>query len=346
MPKPYFFYATGTATVISLFNGKGFGDIGYLTGGKTQTIPGYNGLNGTFGASITTDPFPSMLNPNKWQAVKIGYPAAAFPMLSSIADGVAKTVRAIDALPAGTPFALGGYSQGAAVMSLVLSRHLQTNSSWLVGLPNITSRYTDLKAGVVFGNPCRKLNSLWPAFKSYAGGSISATTANPSGTTGGHGCFPSSYRLTTVPSYWYEFVGSRDNPVDIITSIGDDTTGTNFVNAAADLLNFSWFSAITVLLDAVKRGAVETILALGSAGHMNYPLKPPPGYASTAPTSYQIALEYLDMIGDKYVTAPSQIPDPSKGATSIPQAGPVRGFAPSRPTTVQPPPPVRGRGFR
>jgi hypothetical protein len=74
------------------------------------------------------------------------------------------------------------------------------------------------------------------------------------------------------------------------------------------LLAFEGGALVSVLLSTAKRVAVEAALTVGAAGHIGYPLLPPPGYASNAPTSYQIALEYLDGLGRDAGTAPIVIP--------------------------------------
>lgn len=407
MPKPTFFYATGTSYLLSIIPqalGLG-GAIGDFPG---ITIPGYNGRNGYLKGPIANDPMPSMLDPYKWNAVKINYPAATFPMLPSIGAGVGFTVRAINALPKGTPFALGGTSQGAGVMSLVLKNHLQTNNGtpFTGFLPDIRSRYADLKAGVMFGNPARQTGKTWAAFKSYPGGIRCASNSNPNatGVTQSCGAFPAEYRLTNTPSYWYEFTGSRedaiegaiannpmdeitkatlrgfggDSRVDIVTCIDPNSTnGALFIEAAGIFLSNNAVGlaldlAATVLLlgghtgSETKINALQAIGAFGNAGHVMYVAAPPNGYPPTAPTSLQIALEYLDMIADQQLKASSMIPSVKTGSSAFPRP-PItnissttglpprntntRGFAPAgfRPTTRSRPlprPNTGGRGFR
>lgn len=398
MPKSVFFYATGTSYILGLFpTANGLFSVGNFPG---ITIPGYNGRNGYWKGPISNDPFPSMLDPYKWTGVKINYPAASFPMLNSIGSGVANTVNAINALPKGTPFALGGYSQGAAVMSFVLKNHLQSNAGTPSAgvLPNITSRYGDLKAGVMFGNPCRQAGKTWGAFKSYAGGQRVASTSNAGATTitNSVGCFPSQYRLTNTPSYWFEFAGVRENAVqgilanntldaatravitsfpgdsrvDIVTCIDPSSTdGANFIQGAGTLISSNIIGLLTDFVGTVA-GFTNTLLtsvnnigaAFATAGHQLYPAAPPNGYPATAPTCYQIALEYLDMIGSQNLnTAPSAIPSTTIGSTVNTVFGPIAtlpvpgvtsgrgtpsGFRPVAPTAPLPSPNTGGRGIR
>lgn len=296
MSRPVFFYATGTAYITSLISTGGLIAIG----GQEDliTVPGYRGRDGFWNGRITDDVFPAMLDPDRWEARKITYPASIFPFNASINAGVAKTVLAISRLPKGTKFALGGTSQGAAVMSLVLKNHLQTSST-------ISARLADMVGAVMFGNPCRQVNKTWPAFGTYAGGSFSGSFDVANSTTGGHGCFPSSFRITNTPANWFEFVGNRVNLVDIVTCVSSNSTnGNNFQAAAGDLLSLEAGAIVSVLLSSAKTAAVTAALAVGAAGHIGYPLLPPPNYASNAPTSYQIALEYLDGIGRDLNPAP------------------------------------------
>lgn len=300
MSRPVFFYATGTAYLLSLVTTSSLLPIG----GQADliTVPGYRGRDGFWNGRITDDVFPVMLDPDKWQARKITYPASIFPFGGSINSGVAKTVLAISRLPKGTKFALGGCSQGAAVMSLVLKNYLQTSSA-------ISSRLPDMLGAVMFGNPCRQVNKTWPAFNTYAGGSFSGSFDVANSTTGGHGCFPASYRITNTPANWFEFVGNRVDQVDIVTCVSSaSTNGNNFQAAAGDLLSLEAGALVSVALSAAKRDAVGAAATIGAAGHIGYPLLPPPGYASNAPTSYQIALEYLDGLGRDAGTAPIVIP--------------------------------------
>ena len=110
MSRPVFLYATGTAFFINVL-GAPIGAIG----GAEQSITYQDKVYRC--SRITDDPFWTMLDPQVWDSRKINYPAALWPMGPSIDTGVSMTVAAINNLPSGTPFCLGGYSQGAAVMS-------------------------------------------------------------------------------------------------------------------------------------------------------------------------------------------------------------------------------------
>lgn len=301
MNKIVFFWASGTAYAIDLF---GIPFIGVPTGIPPVTVYGLNGQSAQWDGWPATDPFSSFLNPDAWTVKHVAYPAALFPGDSSLTKGVNNLKLQISALAPGTPFCLGGYSQGAAVCTQVL-KELQTGS--------LTSRMTDFKGAVMFGNPCRKTDALWPAFGQYQGGLWSGSWDVANSTTGGRGCFPASYRATSVPETWFEFVGGRaangNIRIDWINSTGDSSQGSILTNWLADALELD-------LPQIIAAGFNQTItnvlhLTVGGNvfdGHGAYAGAPPPGYSSTAPTSYQIALEYLESIAAENAVAPILLP--------------------------------------
>lgn len=302
MAKPHFFYATGTSYFFDLFAQSLFEVPPF-----NIAVPGLNGLSAFWSGTIAADPFPTMLDPLKWSVTKVGYPAAVFPMLPSINTGVDKTVQGIKNLPAGTKFALGGQSQGAAVMSLVMKNHLQNSSS------EIYNRRNDFIGAVMFGNPCRQTDKLWPAFTSvngntYAGGTFSGRFDVDNSTTGGHGPLPASYRMTNTPTTWFEFVGQRNAPLDPVTCCGDTTNGTNLQSLASDFINLTFELLVGLVFNSAKQTALAKLLSYPMDGHTGYPWYPPPGYPADGPTSYQIALDYLDTLGAQYMTAEPALP--------------------------------------
>lgn len=299
----HFFYATGTSYVVNLFERAL--SIAIQSGPDPKIVEGLNGFTALWDGLIPNDPFPSLLNQQAWTTVKIGYPASAFPMLNSplglpgsINVGRDKMLAAINALPSGTPYCLGGYSQGAAVCTFTLQALRAANSPKLA----------DLKGAVMFGNPCRETDKTWPAFGGLAGGQFSGRFDVPNSTTGGHGCFPSAYRLTSTPETWFEFVGSRTHNIDIINSVGDQTNGTNVQAAANDLLTLGLGALPAVIFNSAKTTALQAWSAFGDGGHVGYPFEPPPGYGENDPTSFQIALRYLESIAAQYSTAPILLP--------------------------------------
>lgn len=94
------------------------------------------------------------LDPNVFYHQPIGYPAAAFPMRPSYTAGVVEFVRQLALHNCETtPWAFGGYSQGAIVTSIVLQRVLTGD----------LQRYrSTFLGGVTFGNPMREAGHTLP----------------------------------------------------------------------------------------------------------------------------------------------------------------------------------------
>lgn len=307
MTKPHFFYCTGTAFIVNLFELNLFST---QPDPVPRTIAGLNGKTVNWDGLVVNDPFPALLNSDAWTVKKIGYPAAAFPAIDplwvlgnptvgSVNTGINRLWEAIHALPQGTPYVLGGYSQGALVSSLTLKALRDNNSAKL----------SDLKGAVMFGNPAREINKTFPAFGDYPGGLYSGGWDAPGSTTGGHGIFPSQYRLTNTPSTWFEFIGGRESLADPITAVTSGTSvGTLVVEAAGALLSLNVGALLNTLLSTPRRNAVVAMSEYGFAGHSAYGVEPPIGYAQDAPTSYQIALEYVGSIAATLATAPILLP--------------------------------------
>lgn len=315
--KIAFFYCVGTSY---LFNwmGKGFNlDLPFIPKPVNQAVvAGLNGKTAVTDGSPQQDPFPSFLNSEIWQAEKIDYDPSMFPMNYTLGNGVAKVIARINALPIGQKFAIGGYSQGAAVISSVYNE-LRSGS--------LTARYNDFLGGVCFGNPRRQIN-----YRGAVGGSWSGSYNTAGSNTGGHGSFPTTgtyARLTNCdPNNWLEFAA----PGDIFTSVGDTIVDQNwvtgngfvstlgpaeFVNALAGLpfvladslatMNFG--NTALTLTDA----AGTVFNWLGGNGHTVYPFSPPEGNPDGTLTSYQIALKWLEAKAAAYAVAPVIIPPTS-----------------------------------
>lgn len=305
--RPSFYYATGTAYFLDIF-GSGYGQIG---GGSTVLVPGIaGGKTITWDGAPANDPFPWMVNPKLWDAMRVKFADAAFPMNMSIAQGTKVTCDLIRARPG--KFALGGYSQGAAVMSNVL-KELRTGS--------LQARYQDLLGMVTFGNPMREVNHTWP------GALWSGSFDDENSTTGGHGCFPASVRLVDTPSLCWDFA----NIGEIITSVGDGPLGTNlqfavnFITNYADRRAFFDWLKVTLLTPfniTIKQieDTLNAVKAIGDHGHVSYPVEPPPGDPQNGLTSYQIALNYLEEIGAKWQQGSSATWTPQP-TTIIPKIG-------------------------
>lgn len=280
MTKVKFFYCTGTSYMFSLLE-TGYNlslappsdAVVYVKGLRDEVYPWPEG--------IPNDPFPNMLDKSIWEPKKISYAAASFNLLnqttgtilggmgSSITDGVIKVSNQIKQMTPGQPFAVGGTSQGAAVMSSIYNE---------LRYGSLTSYYPGFLGGVCFGNPRRQVN-----FRGEIGGTWSGAWDVPGSTTGGHGSFPTTgdyARLTNSEgTEWLEFA----YPDDIFTSTGDSTTGTLWTQGNDTLLdlNYSDFfgklageiiNAILILpgllIPAEMTAAINTAFNLG--GGLNY----------------------------------------------------------------------------
>lgn len=209
--KPIFYYATGTAFTPNYFLENGSIAVEYFPIGASDTIfyvPGIDGKIAPFSGGITNDPFPVLVAGDLWDAVKVPYLASAFPMDQSISGGVEWIVNEVQTkLPKGAPWAIGGQSQGAAVCSYIYNE---------VRYGRLTDWASGFLTGICFGNPMRQVNYTNP-WSSYSG-----AFDVPGSTTGGHGSFPASYRLTNCnQNNWIEFT----NPDEIITGVGDSPLG-------------------------------------------------------------------------------------------------------------------------
>jgi hypothetical protein len=96
----------------------------------------------------------AQLDPHVWYHQPIAYPAAAFPMKPSYTAGVTELIRQLELHNCETtPWAFGGYSQGAIVTSIVLQRVLTGDLQRFRGT---------LLGGVTFGNPMREAGHTLP----------------------------------------------------------------------------------------------------------------------------------------------------------------------------------------
>lgn len=325
MAKAAFYYANGTSYILNLLEvGFSVSSIGEVRIGDKvinpttslayANIPGLNDKKYLWDGGPPNDPFPYMLNPDVWEATRIAYPASILGIGPSINQGILQTINHIKALPVGKPFALGGYSQGAAVMSGVYNE-IRYSSGQLY------SRRNDFLGGVCFGNPRRELN-----YRGEIGGSWSGTwdATHPTGyrfgldatptNSGGHGAFPTTgtwARLSGCdPTKWIEFTA----PGDIFSSSGDTTTGLNWaqgINVVLGLLQSQYFGSFLTqvaasligvtgpMFDAVKLafatgGTInnfidsgEKTFNIGGSGHTSYPFMPPPNANGTIPVTTQ-----------------------------------------------------------
>lgn len=210
--KPVFYYATGTAFTPNYFLANGKIEVEYFpigADGALMQIAGLAGKIAPFVGGVTNDPFPVLMNKDLWDCIKVPYLASAFPMNMSIQGGVDWIVTEVQTkLKKGAPWGVGGTSQGAAVASYIY-REIRSGGrlyDWREGF----------LTGCCFGNPMRQVNYTNP-WSSYSG-----AFDVPGSTTGGHGSFPASYRLTDCDqNNWIEFT----NPSEVIAGCGDSAAG-------------------------------------------------------------------------------------------------------------------------
>lgn len=351
MSKVAFFYCCGTVSTTADFSdasGLEYNQPG--TGSEDfSVISGLNGLTALWNGAPTYDPFPMLLDPEIFEPrKKIAYKASSTgftgyflnpelrTMGQSIEDGITKVVAEITSLPAGQKFMLGGFSQGAAVMSGCYQLGLKP------GTTGVLESYRDRFLGYTgFGNPRRQVN-----YRGSVGGTWSGAFDIPGSSTGGHGSFPSTgpyARLTNCePLKWIDFA----NEDDIITSVGDSAQGQGWVAGnnvflgtatATDWLTY--LASLPVIAAAVTASmsfangvvpnvydAVGNLIAISGMGHVTYPLVPPPGNPDNNLTSYQIAIKFLTAKANEYAVAPIVLP-------SLPSAPSSAGWS----TTLVPP---------
>lgn len=333
MTKVAFFYANGTAAadtsvpVVLDQWGQILVSLGLVPKPAPPTTPQYPIVKGLHGINKAwpnmlpqTDIFCDLLDPNIFEAKKVDYAAAPFPMDQSIGDCVNKVIGLITKLPSGQPYAIGGFSQGAAVMSEVYNE---------IRSGVLSSSASRFLGGVMFGNVRRELNH-----RGEVGGTWSGTLYSPESMTGGHGVFPMTGpwpRLQNCdPTKWIEFAAVGD----VAASVGETLTEQSWSRASGimgGLGRADWGSA---LLDTA--GIVGAIMAMGEftkpfeivdavgdtyhpsgGGHVAYPWLPPPGNPDGDLTSYQIAIKWLESKAADYVKGTVMLPsDPTSASTT------------------------------
>lgn len=138
-----------------------------------------------------------------------GYPAAPFPMWSSMMTGINQAKIDINARSkVGTPIYLCGYSQGAWLASLLWKYHIEPPGS------DLHHRKDDVKKAFMFCNPMRQEG---------IGGTPGAGAAND--------------RMVNTPSWWREYA----NPKDIYASVPvEDGWGENIRAICAIIAGHDW----------------------------------------------------------------------------------------------------------
>lgn len=359
--KPAFFYAAGTAyltnTMIPIMQ-KSFPVLsldldqvlrigGVLVGdkptAKTGTVLGVNGRNASWTLEPSGDPFPTMLDPELWDRREIiAYPAAFLHIGGSIEYGRDRMIEKILSLQPGQKWAIGGYSQGAAVCAAVWKSGVKPGTTG-----PLESRAADFLGYVGFGAPTRQINHRGAAGQF---GTWSGSWYDPEITTGCGGAFPATgphSRLTDCPDEWVEFAA----PLDIFTAHGSssvENSWTSAIDFALGSLTPQEFGELIVtntLTDVVKT-AIEIFAGGGfgatgknyfvdgagmrfefpGGGHTTYPMWPPPDedgviptipvlgddgityYAPDGKTCYQLAIEFMDNLAKPFQVAPIVLP--------------------------------------
>jgi hypothetical protein len=208
--------------------------------------------------------------PYFWQPVG-NYPAAAFPMGPSVADGVQELIRLVnDEYPPGNPVGQGiillGYSQGAIVVSHFMRDQVVNPSG------ECHDRWPDIVAVATWGNPCRT-----PGFASgndFAGwpdpGEVDGEVTG--GIAGPDDLQPAVYVPVskTVKHYWGEFVNTigdgndiyADCPVGTNPWIAEAATGvveTNIYNIVQNVTGADIFQIILEVVGVIGTGGLELI---------------------------------------------------------------------------------------
>jgi hypothetical protein len=204
---------------------------------------------------------PALIDTTLCTLQQISYPASAVPMGTSVQQGVTALTAAIHNLQSGQQFILAGYSQGAAVISLVLNEILSGS---------LTAYQSQFLGGVTFGNICRQP------------GKVAPVQTDP----GGQGAW-SSNLLTATPSKWWDFAMALDaaTTVPYLTTFGAD------LNSAFDLFmgRFTGGNLITFLLMnldgsiVIDAAALEDLIIFGCVLVGVPGVTNPPGLVSLGP---------------------------------------------------------------
>jgi hypothetical protein len=300
--KPRFYWANGTSWLAE-FGGSSIMSLAFGNTSGTN-IKGLNGKTIYWSGGAANDPFPLLLDSSKWHIQRVLYPATLTSGVSSITTGIKFIVNDILTKPPGTKFAVGGFSGGGAVTHGLIK---ETRPGGL-----LEARAADLVAAVTFGAPTREINHTFPGSSGYSGALDVAGS-----TTGGPGVFPADRRITSTPSWCWDFT----MPIEISSGVGDSplgqaaTAATGAALAAAgwagqllSLLGATFWGSLTGALSAPAASRTVTDALTGQTsvidkgGHGLYPHLPPPAANGTIPSSgltcYQLAAQYLMSVVD------------------------------------------------
>lgn len=206
-----------------------------------------------------------------WQPIG-NYPAAAFPMAPSVAQGRAELNAQIDLHPG--PFALAAYSQGAIVVSQVYKYDLLPVGG------RLHHRLGDLHKTVTWGNPMREVGRAWPD----PNGQLPTVTS--------HGI--ADDLLTDTPDWWRDYAHRGDLYTDVEGQAGENKTAIYKVVMGERVFSGP-DSLLAQVLEVVTAPLFETIaifravmdaglfFASGTGPHLNYAIGPAIDYLRAPP---------------------------------------------------------------
>ena len=317
---PVFYYAQGTSHMVNL--GPNF--TLFTNGQVNRWVKGADGEFYYWG-DFVDDPFPRLLNSSLWQWKRVPYPASALFIGPSIENGVDWIINDIKSKPVGTPFALGGMSQGAAVMSRVYNECRQGR---------LADRRHDLRGVVCFGNPMREQGHTFPGSSGFSG-----ACDIPGDTKSGHGGFPSMQSMdwrdpfvsrfarlqNTEPLFWdftmpnepvngistnteigarCEYIvkeGLRQIPiVGAILAVVELVANWTILGIGSKIIGVTHTAGEDVYITDPKTGVTA---ASPGGGHTLYAWFPPPDANGSIPSSgdtcYQLGAKYLNKVGQE-----------------------------------------------
>lgn len=243
--------------------------------GTLFTVHG-TGMADPLGPGYPADVARGVLDVWHWQPIG-NYPAAAFPMGSSVMQGIAELKLQIRNHPG--KFALAGYSQGAIVTSMTAKHSIFDPRG------ELHDRKDDLIASVTWGNPCRELG--------VANGNRASGIPIPLG----RGI--SDDRLVNTPDWWFDYAHGANSGFgrDIYTDTPDDDTGEHMTAIYKVVQNISGFIGPNSLLEQFSEMATSPAIELpavfravyyggqfvttqpfATAPHCNYDLAPAIAY--------------------------------------------------------------------
>lgn len=305
---PICYWAQGTEYLLNFE----FGGQQYqfkLPGGSPSYVKNVDGSLLLWEGGMAEDPFPRMLDPALWQYRRVPYPAALIFGGKSVEYGVDWVINDIESYPVGTPFALSGYSGGAAIMSRVYNECRQGR---------LAHRRADLRAMVTFGNPMRETNHTWPGSSGWSG-----VFDDPGSTRGGHGVYPSAESMNIFDPFVSRFARLKDTeplvwdfvmPNEMANGMGDSFESLLMQQYTKDSMREIPALAVLTVVPALillgtrfKEGPVQLVNSDGSrstitaAGHGMYPFYAPPNADGSinvdGDTCYQIGARHLNEVG-------------------------------------------------